>query len=95
VWDALSPLPVSDPLPSVEPLTAEEVERAISVAKEYLKGDLDIEREYGVSRRGDGYSVYVEYTVRDNEGRACGLFGGHCLIRISSDWKVTDFIGGA
>ncbi len=88
MWDPERWPVSSQPQSAVRPLTAAERERAISVAREYLfKGDPEPEEiEYNVRRTDDGYSVFVQFAW---------VPGGHCSLRISSKWEVTELIRGA
>jgi hypothetical protein len=88
MWDPVHRPVSSQPQPAVRSLTAAERERAISVAREYLyKDDPEPgEIEYKVHRTEDGYSVFVQFAW---------VPGGHCLLRISSEWEVTELIPGA
>lgn len=63
--------------------------RALDVAKMYLTEDnsKQFRAIYSVRRTDEGFSVFVEYQP--------AFPGGHCVILISRDFKVTKVVGGA
>ena len=83
------PTPSSPPpQPEALPVTAAERERAISAAREYLfKDDSEPTNiQYNVRRTETGYSVFIVFAH---------VPGGHCSLRVTPDWKVTEIIRGA
>lgn len=81
-WDPLPPHHrYGAPQPRRLPVINAKRDRAVAVVREYLYGqDPEPEGvEYGVSKTECGYDVFVEF----------GNYpGGHCLIKVSEDWKI-------
>jgi hypothetical protein len=99
LWDPVVPAAYSAPDSGDEPeqLTEDETAKAIAVAKTYLGEEPNSasEHEYSVSRDMDGYRVFIQFVTRDEQGKSYYTPGGHCLLYISADWKITSMIGGA
>jgi len=79
-----------------EAISEDDAKHAIEVARKHLEDEWgkSIDGDFSAVRTTEGYSVLVEFIVRDKQGRPGYFPGGHCVIQISKDWKVVDVLKG-
>ena len=88
VEDAVPSMSGTKPQEEVATNSPDEV-RALEAAKMYLANESSkpIRATYEVRPTEEGYSIFVQYEP--------AFPGGHCVILVSPDFKVTKVVGGA
>jgi hypothetical protein len=95
MWDALSTSTAGNSAGESDSdlLPEGEEQKVIGVVKQYLQST-DDQADFEVSRKGTGYSVFVNFFSLDEQGRKARYVGGHCMMHLSSDLRVVEVIGG-